>query len=122
LSPGALVVIAAMPAVGFLVSRVPAKWLISFGLISNSIALLHWMAHWDLEMSFSSIVFARCLQTLGIGFLFVPINTIAYARLAPGKNNNASALVSLSRNLGASFGIAFVTRMLARRTQLRPAR
>src|SRR5207302_1823808 len=31
LSPGALVVIAAMPAVGFLVSRVPAKWLISFG-------------------------------------------------------------------------------------------
>jgi len=52
----------------------------------------------------------------------VPINTAAYSRLPPGKNNNASALVSLSRNMGASFGIAFVTTMLARRTQFHQAR
>jgi DHA2 family multidrug resistance protein len=37
--------------------------------------------------------------------------------LAKEKNNKASSLTNLFRNQGGSFGIAFVTTLLARRTQ-----
>ena len=47
----------------------------------------------------------------------VPINTVAYAFLPKEKNNAASGLINLARNIGGSVGISFVTTMLARRTQ-----
>ena len=39
-----------------------------------------------------------------------------YAYIPPGKNNNASALVNLARNIGGSVGISLVTTFLDRRT------
>jgi DHA2 family multidrug resistance protein len=61
-------------------------------------------------------------QAAGIAFLFVPINTISYAGLPPGKSNNASALLNLFRNLGGSVGISMANTMIARRSQLHQSR
>ena len=63
------------------------------------------------------MMWARILQSAGVAFLFVPINTAAYAFLPRDKNNAASGLINLSRNIGGSVGISFVTTMLARRAQ-----
>jgi DHA2 family multidrug resistance protein len=52
-----------------------------------------------------------------MAFLFVPINTAAYAFLPREKNNAASGLMNLARNIGGSVGISIVTTMLDRRTQ-----
>ena len=57
------------------------------------------------------------IQGAGLAFLFVPINTVAYSYLAARKNNAASGLINLARNVGASVGISFVTTMLDRRAQ-----
>jgi MFS transporter, DHA2 family, multidrug resistance protein len=57
-----------------------------------------------------------------LAFLFVPITTVAYVELPPGKNNNASALINLMRNPGGSFGISPAQTWLARRTQFHQAR
>jgi MFS transporter, DHA2 family, multidrug resistance protein len=57
------------------------------------------------------------LQGLGIATLFVPVSQLAYSNLPKHKNNKASNLTNLFRNQGGSFGIAFVTTLLARRTQ-----
>jgi DHA2 family multidrug resistance protein len=54
---------------------------------------------------------------LGLSFLFIPLNLIAYSFLPPEKNNKASSLTNLFRNLGGSFGVAFVATMLSRRQQ-----
>ena len=62
------------------------------------------------------------LQGCGLAFLFVPINTVAYSYLPPEKNNAASGLINLARNVGASVGISFVTTMLDRRTQFHRSR
>jgi DHA2 family multidrug resistance protein len=43
---------------------------------------------------------------------------VSYAFLPPGKNNAASGLINLARNVGGSVGISFVITMLARRTQV----
>jgi DHA2 family multidrug resistance protein len=64
-----------------------------------------------------TFVIYRCVQAGALGFLFVPVNTAMYASIPPGKNNNASALVNLARNIGGSVGISLVTTFLDRRTQ-----
>ena len=57
-----------------------------------------------------------------MAFLFMPINIAAYAFLPREKNNAASGLMNLARNIGGSFGISFVTTMLARRAQVHQVR
>jgi DHA2 family multidrug resistance protein len=57
-------------------------------------------------------------QGLGFAFLFVPIQTLAYSDLPPGKSNKASALINLMRNLGGSVGISVGSALLARHSQI----
>jgi DHA2 family multidrug resistance protein len=80
------------------------------------------MTGFDLEVSFRAIVLARMLQSVGMAFLFVPINTAAYAYLPRDKNNAASGLMNLARNIGGSVGISVVTTTLDRRTQYHQSR
>ena len=75
------------------------------------------MMRFNLQVDFATMLWARVLQSAGVAFLFVPINTAAYAFLPRDKNNAASGLINLSRNIGGSVGISFVTTMLARRAQ-----
>jgi len=121
LSPGGFTILLLLPLVAFLLSRYDARFLISAGLATLSLALFS-MTRFDLEVAFPTLVIARCFQGAGLAFLFVPINTAAYSNLAPGKNNAASGLMNLARNIGGSVGISFATTLLARRTQYHQAR
>ncbi len=116
LSPGVFTLMLLMPLVGFLLSRYDARWLMAFGLAVLSFSLFH-MTSFDLGVDFRTVVFARMVQSAGLAFLFVPINTAAYAYLPREKNNAASGLMNLARNIGGSVGISFVTTMLDRRAQ-----
>jgi DHA2 family multidrug resistance protein len=116
LMPGGVALILILPIVGYLLSKYDARWLLVFGLSVLSFSLFH-MMRFDTSIDFRTAATARVIQTTGLAFLFVPINTAAYAFLPPGKNNAASGLINLSRNIGGSVGISLVTTMLARRTQ-----
>ena len=61
---------------------------------------------------------ARVYQAAGLAFLFVPINTVAYSILPRDKNNAASGLINLARNIGGSVGISFVADHDHRRSQV----
>jgi DHA2 family multidrug resistance protein len=74
------------------------------------------------QMDYRYVMLARCLQASGLAFLFVPINTAAYAFVPRNKNNAASGLINLARNVGGSVGISLVVAVLARRTQFHQAR
>src|ERR1700724_3003475 len=117
LMPGGFTIIILLPLVGFLLSRYTPRWLLIFGLVVLSGSLFH-MTGFDLEMDFHSAAVARVFQAAGMAFLFVPINTAAYAFLPREKNNAASGLMNLARNIGGSVGISLVTTMLDRRTQV----
>jgi MFS transporter, DHA2 family, multidrug resistance protein len=116
LSPGGFAIMVIMPFVGWLLSRYDARYLILFGLSVLSLSLFH-MTSFNLNIDFKTAVMARVFQASGLAFLFVPINTAAYAYLPREKNNAASGLMNLARNIGGSVGISFVTTMLDRRTQ-----
>jgi MFS transporter, DHA2 family, multidrug resistance protein len=117
LMPGGFTIIILLPLVGFLLSRYSPRWLLIFGLVVLSGSLFH-MAGFDLQIDFRSVATARVFQAVGMAFLFVPINTAAYAFLPRDKNNAASGLMNLGRNIGGSVGISLVTTMLDRRTQV----
>jgi DHA2 family multidrug resistance protein len=117
LMPGGFAIILLLPLVGFLLSRYTPRWLLLFGLIVLSFSLFH-MTGFDLDIDFRTVATARVIQAVGMAFLFVPINTAAYAFLPREKNNAASGLMNLARNIGGSVGISVVTTMLDRRSQL----
>jgi MFS transporter, DHA2 family, multidrug resistance protein len=117
LSPGGAVIMCMMPVVGFLVSKVDTRILITFGCVVSSIALFV-MAGWNLGLDYRHAVLARMLQSFGLAFLFIPINVSAFAYVPREKTNMGTGIINLARNIGASVGIATVTTMLQRRTQV----
>jgi MFS transporter, DHA2 family, multidrug resistance protein len=121
LMPGGFTIMIAMPLVGFLLSRYSPRYLMMFGLTMLSFSLFH-MTTFDLGIDFRAVTLARMYQAMGLAFLFVPINTAAYSALPRDKNNAASGLMNLARNVGGSVGISFVTTGLARRAQFHQAR
>jgi DHA2 family multidrug resistance protein len=116
ISPGGFAVMLMMPIVGGLVGRVDARWLVAIGLVATSLALFN-MTRFNTDIDYATVAWARIYQSVGLGMLFIPVNTIAFLGLPPAKNNDASALINMMRNLGGSFGIAIATTVLARRQQ-----
>src|ERR1035438_429797 len=121
LSPGGLVIAVTMPLVGFLLSKVEPRWLVIFGLCVSAFGLFG-MAGFDLDIDYHTAMMARVVQSAGLAFLFVPINTMAFATVPREKMGSATGLINLARNVGGSSGIAIVTTLLARRTQFHQAR
>jgi MFS transporter, DHA2 family, multidrug resistance protein len=117
LMPGGFAILLSMPLVGYLLGRTDPRRLLLFGLPMLSFALFR-MTRFDTLVDFRTVATARVFQAIGLAFLFVPINTAAYGFIPKGKNNAASGLINLSRNIGGSVGISLVTTMLARRAQV----
>jgi DHA2 family multidrug resistance protein len=116
LGPGALVIVALAPVVVRLVRRVPVGVLIAWGF--GVLGLSMWFfASFNLDTNYGKEALARAMQGFGLAFLFVPTSQLAYSYLPKNKNNKASSLTNLFRNQGGSFGIAFVTTMIERRSQ-----
>jgi DHA2 family multidrug resistance protein len=120
LSPGGAVIMLMMPVVGFLVAKVDTRLLITFGCLVSSFALFI-MAGWNLQLDYKHAVLGRMLQSFGLAFLFIPINVSAFAFVPKEKTNMGTGIINLARNIGASVGIATVTTMLERRTQVHEA-
>jgi DHA2 family multidrug resistance protein len=116
ISPGGFALLLTMPLVGFLITKVDARWLMCVGFftLSTAMALMHTIS---LESSFRYIMWIRVYQMAGLSFFFIPINTFAYLGVAKGENNDVSGLINLARNIGGSVGTAFVGTMLARGSQ-----
>jgi DHA2 family multidrug resistance protein len=116
LGPGALVIVIMAPFVVRMMPKIGAKRMIVVGWAIVGLAMWHF-ASFDLGTDYSSYAWARALQGLGLGFFFVPVSSLAYSYLPLNKNNKASSITNLFRNLGGSFGVAFVTTLLERRAQ-----
>lgn len=121
LMPGGLAMLVMMPLAGQVTNWVQPKYLIAAGTFIIALAMWH-MTSLDANATFGFFSWARIYQMVGLPFLFIPINTAAYADLPPQKTNQASALINVARNLGGSFGISLANTELAQRTQFHHAR
>jgi DHA2 family multidrug resistance protein len=116
LMPGGLMIIALLPLVGRLLGRIDPRPMMVIGLCILATSMFY-MTRFNLQLDFGNVMFARLVQGAGMAFLWVPINTVAYSYLPREKNNAASGLINLARNVGASMGISYVTTMLDRGAQ-----
>ncbi len=116
LTPGGLALVAIMPIMGQLVTRVDLRLLIAFGFALAGVATLSAM-NFDVNTPYGAIVVNRIMFSSALAFLFIPINTTAFTHLPPGKSSNASAIINMSRNLGGSIGISLCAAWLQRRSQ-----
>ncbi len=120
LSPGSLFTLLALPLVGRLTQKVEARWLVATGLAITGFALLH-MLSFNLDIDFWTAVRAWTFSRIGMAFLFIPTNVMAFYFIPKEKMNNATGLINLARNIGGSVGIANVATLLSRRAQVHQA-
>lgn len=116
LGPGAFVIVALAPLVVRVFPKVGIKPMIFVGYVIFAVAMWQY-ASIDLGTDYKHVALFRAVQGLGIAPLFVPVSQLAYSYLPKNENNKASSITNLFRNQGGSVGIAFVTTLLARRTQ-----
>lgn len=114
---GGFTLVLVMPFAGILSRYVQPKWMMFAGLALTSLALFH-MTDFNTDASFNHLAWARVYQCIGLPLFFVPLNVIAFSDLPPGKTNQASALMSLMRNLGGGVGISIAITLLQRRTEV----
>src|SRR6266496_149378 len=119
-SPRGFGAITSMLIVGRLINRVRGRYLVMFGfsVLAYSIYLFSKI---NLEISISSIIWPNIISGFGMGFVFVPLTTMALGTLSNEQMGNASGVFNLMRNTGGSVGIATVTTLLARGAQIHQA-
>jgi MFS transporter, DHA2 family, multidrug resistance protein len=106
-----------MIVVGRLVGKVDARLLILAGL--GLMALSLWqMSGFSLDMDRRPIIVSGIIQGFALGFLFVPLNVIAFGTIDAKFRTTAASLLNLARNIGGSVGISVVTLLLARNLQV----
>lgn len=103
-----------------LIGKVDARWLImfGFGLLAFSTDMLTGI---NLGIATDTILFPIILSGFAMGFVFVPLTTMAMGTLPNEQVGNAAGIYNLMRNLGGSIGIAAMTTLLARGAQVHQA-
>jgi len=79
------------------------------------------MTGWTPDVSQREIIIVGLVQGVGLGFLFVPLTTVALATLPPEQRTEGSGINNLSRNIGSSVGISVVNALLTHNTQVNHA-
>jgi DHA2 family multidrug resistance protein len=116
LGPGAAVVTIMAPVVVRILPRIGAKRLLGASFTIAALSMFYYSGLTS-QTDYYHFALARVFQGFGYAFMIVPVTQLAYSYLPKNKNNKGSSLMNLCRNWGGSFGIAFVTTMLERRTQ-----
>ncbi len=106
-----------MLVVGRMVRRVDPRLLVIAGLILTALSLYE-MTGFTPQMDNLPILRSGIVQGLGLGLVFVPLSTIAFATIDARFRADATSLFSLVRNIGSSIGISIVTLMLTRNIQV----
>ena len=116
LAPGGVGNLLSLIAAGRLITRMDQRWLLALGCLLNAYATYE-MSTITLGADYWALAWPRLVQGVGIGFIFVPLNTVALATISREKMGNATVLLNVVRNLGGAIGVAVLTTLLARRSQ-----
>ena len=117
LAPRGIGTMIAMMIVGRIIGRVDPRYLFVVGLLLTALSLWE-MTGFTPDISEWTIIRTGVVQGLGLGFIFVPLSTMAFATLDAAYRTQGAALFSLVRNVGSSIGISFVVFLLTRNTAI----
>ena len=117
MAPRGVGVLLTMWVAGQLIGRVDTRIVIAVGLVLFAWSL-RTMAGWSLEMDSWPVIVSGFIQGLGMGLVFMPLNSLAFATLDQRYRTDGSSLLNLMRSIGQSAGISMVTVYLTRNIQV----
>jgi DHA2 family multidrug resistance protein len=97
----------AMFAVGQLIGRVDTRVVLVTGLAISAVALWQ-MTQFTIGMDSRLIIISGFLSGVGTGLIFVPLSTIAFAKVMPQHRAEGAGLFTLVRNIGSAAGISIM--------------
>jgi len=102
---------------GILIRLFDARALVIAGLIMTALGTLP-MAYFSLYVDFWGIATPGMLAGVGTGLFFVPLTAVAFGSIRNEQYDEASGVYALMRGIGGSAGIAVVSWLFVRQTQI----
>ncbi len=116
--PRALVSALTLAITGSILVRMfDARWLVTAGLIFTALGTFP-MAYFSLYVDFWGIATPGMIAGIGTGLFFVPLTATAFSTVPNAKYDEASGFYALMRGIGGSIGIAVVSWLLVRQSQI----
>lgn len=110
--PSTLVIIVAGPIAGRLSDRIGPRPLMATGLLLTA-GSLFWQGHLHVDTPFAFLAGAFVLMGLGMGLIMSPMSTAAMNAVEVTKAGVASGVLSMSRMVGGTFGVAAMGALIA---------
>lgn len=102
---------------GRLSNRVDPRWMMFIGILLIAETLWE-MTGWTPDIDAWSLTRNAVIQGFGLGFVFTPLQVVAFATLPIELRTDGTALFSLLRNVGLAIGVSVTSLVLARSTQI----
>ena len=120
MAPRGMATMVAMVIVGRITGKVDARLMMLFGIALMTYSL-YLMTGFNLQMDFWPVITTGVIQGFGMGFIFVPLSTLAFATIAPSFRADGTSMFALVRNMGQGVGISMVTAVLSNMLQVNHA-
>ena len=117
MAPRGIGTMAAMLIAGRLSSRMDPRLLMAFGIGLLGYSLWS-QTSWTPSVSEWSLIVNTIIQGAGLGFVFIPLQVIAFATLPTHLRTDGTSLISLFRNIGSAIGVSITFTLLSRNTQV----
>jgi DHA2 family multidrug resistance protein len=98
---------------GRLVNKVDPRLLIGLGFGLTAVSLWQ-MSGFNFDVDESRIIVSGFVQGMGLGFVAVPLTTVAFSTLDARLRPDGTAIYSLFRNIGSSIGISVMSTLTTR--------
>jgi DHA2 family multidrug resistance protein len=116
-APRGLGTLFSMLVAGRTTGKVDARILVGIGVILMGLSL-YMMTGFAIDQPSRPVIVSGVVQGLGLGLIFVPLQTLAFETLSARLRTTGAALLNLSRNIGGSIGISVVSTQLVRMMQV----
>ncbi|MBU6320256.1 MAG: DHA2 family efflux MFS transporter permease subunit [Alphaproteobacteria bacterium] len=103
--PRGIGMVLSMVVAGRLASRIDPRYLLASGFLINALSLWQ-MSLFTLDMGSMPITISGLIQGFGLGLVFIPSNTLAFASISSEQRTDASAVFTLVRSTGSAIGIS----------------
>jgi DHA2 family multidrug resistance protein len=117
MAPRGIGTMAAMLVAGRLSNKVDPRILMAFGVVVLAGSLYN-MTGWTPDVSESTMIVNTIIQGAGLGFVFIPLQVIAFTTLGSALRTEGTALLSLTRNVGSAIGISITGALVTQNSQV----
>jgi MFS transporter, DHA2 family, multidrug resistance protein len=117
MAPRGIGTMTAMMTGGRLSSKMDPRKLMACGILALAWSMWE-MTRWTPDVAQWTIVITIMIQGAGLGFVFLPLQVLAFATLPAQYRTDGASLFSLFRNIGAAVGVSVTSAMLSHNTQV----